>query len=311
MPRPVSVITTVFNEIASIDRFLDALEQQTVTPDEIVVVDAGSTDGTRERLHERAAANPTLVVIEQPGNRSLGRNTAIEAASHNLIAATDGGCVPRSDWYAEIIKPFGEETAADTEWIAGFYEVEADSVIDKCVGLTIVYVEEEVDPGFFFPSARSVAFTKDAWDAAGRFPEHVEFGEDTLFDQNMIDAGFTPVFTPRAVVGWHPPAGFRGLAKTTFSWGRGDGAAHVRGAYYKRTLLAFALIGAAMVGLGLVHPALIPVPLLATVPALWKTIKHKVKHVSSPLKWVLLPLARMVATTSNLIGFLVGRYLGE
>ena len=44
----VSVISTIFNEVESIDDLMASLMRQTRIPDEIVVADAGSSDGTRE-----------------------------------------------------------------------------------------------------------------------------------------------------------------------------------------------------------------------------------------------------------------------
>jgi hypothetical protein len=156
-----------------------------------------------------------------------------------------------------------------------------------------------------------MAMTKTAWRRAGGFPEDAEFGEDTLFDQRMLDAGFQPIFAPHATVAWHPPSGFGGLARTTFRWGRGDGAAHLRGAYYKRTLLAYA--GAAAVAglLAVTRPRLVPLAVLPLVRPVWKSIRYKLRHEDSPAKYVYLPAARVTATTSNLAGFLVGRYFGE
>ncbi len=306
-PLPVSVITTVFNEGTSIDAFLDSLANQTRPADEIVIVDAGSTDGTLERLQAASDADPRIRVIVEPGNRSHGRNTAIEHAAHEIVACTDGGGTVDPEWLEHVTAPFDD----GADWVAGFYRVEAPTALDRCAGLTITYVIEEVDPNLFLPSARSMAMTKTAWRQAGGFPEDAEFGEDTLFDEMMLDAGFHPVFAPEAIVAWHPPSGFEGLARTTFRWGRGDGAAHLRGAYYKRTLAAYAG-GAALVGvLAVTKPRLIPLVALPAVKPIWRSIRYKLRHEDSPTKYVYLPLARVIATTSNLAGFLVGRYVGE
>ena len=303
----VSVITTVFNEGASIDAFLDSLASQTRPADEIVIVDAGSTDGTLERLRAAAASDPRLRVIVEPGNRSHGRNTAIENATHEIVACTDGGGTADSEWLEHLVGPF----SAGADWVAGFYRVEAPTALDRCVGLTIVYVVEEVDPNFFMPSGRSMAFTKSAWRQAGGFPEDAEFGEDTLFDEMMLDAGFHPVFAPEAIVAWHPPSGLEGLARTTFRWGRGDGAAHLRGAYYKRTLAAYAAgLGLAAL-LAVAKPKLLPLAVLPVAKPVWRSSRYKFRHEASPAKYAYLPLARVIATTSNLAGFLVGRYVGE
>ena len=211
----VSVITTVFNEGASIEAFLDSLVHQTLQADEIVVVDAGSTDGTLERLEAAAEVDDRIRVIVEPGNRSHGRNTAIEAATHEIVACTDGGGVADPEWLQHLVAPFAD----GADWVAGFYRVDAPSTLDRCVGLTITYVIEEVNPDFFMPSGRSMAFTKTAWKAAGGFPEDVEFGEDTLFDEMMLNAGYLPVFAADATVAWRPPSGFEGLARTTLPVG--------------------------------------------------------------------------------------------
>jgi cellulose synthase/poly-beta-1,6-N-acetylglucosamine synthase-like glycosyltransferase len=305
--HPISVITTVYNEGESIERFLASVAQQTRTPDEFVIVDGGSTDDTVERLRLAAASDSRIKVIVEAGNRSHGRNTAIKHATHDIVACTDGGCTVDTRWLEHISTPF--ESGAS--WVAGFYRVEAPSVLDRCVGLTIVYVIEEVDADLFLPSGRSMAMTKSAWELSGGFPEHAEFGEDTLFDEQMLAAGFRPVFAPEATVGWTPPSGFGGLARTTFQWGRGDGAAGLRGPYYKRTLAAYAAAVALGVLLAATKPRTLPLLAVPIVIAIWKSIRFKLRHETSPLKYVYLPVARVTATTSNLAGYLVGRYIGE
>ena len=106
------------------------------------MVDAGSTDGTLERLEAAAEIDPRIMVIVEPGNRSHGRNTAIENATHEIIAATDGGGIADPEWLEHLVAPFAD----GVDWVAGFYRVDAPKALDRCVGLTITYVIEEVDP---------------------------------------------------------------------------------------------------------------------------------------------------------------------
>ena len=54
----VSVIATVYNERASIQRLLDSLAAQTRRPDEVVICDGGSTDGTAELVEAYARRQP-------------------------------------------------------------------------------------------------------------------------------------------------------------------------------------------------------------------------------------------------------------
>src|SRR5690349_15169839 len=103
----VSVIMTVFNEADNIEGVLHSLEKQSRPPDEIVIVDGGSTDGTLTILQKHAKnSEVSLKVLSKPGaNISQGRNAAIEAASHELIAATDAGVRLPSDWFEKLIEP--------------------------------------------------------------------------------------------------------------------------------------------------------------------------------------------------------------
>src|SRR4051794_3252740 len=94
----VSLIATTFNEIDSIGEWLDGVLAQTQPPDEIVVVDGGSTDGTAEALELRAEHEPRLRFVSEAGaNISRGRNIAIGLAKGPIIAITDAGTVMDRD----------------------------------------------------------------------------------------------------------------------------------------------------------------------------------------------------------------------
>ena len=62
----VSLIVTVRNEAHSIDAFLDSLFRQSRLPDEVVLVDGGSIDGTVSRIRGRAEYERRIQLIEAP-----------------------------------------------------------------------------------------------------------------------------------------------------------------------------------------------------------------------------------------------------
>jgi len=79
---PISLVVTVLNEAATIDSLITAVANQTQLPTELIVVDGGSSDKTFSLLKSYGADFPTkLKVSQKKGNRSVGRNAAIDAAT--------------------------------------------------------------------------------------------------------------------------------------------------------------------------------------------------------------------------------------
>ncbi len=83
----VSVIIPTYNREAFIKAAVDSALNQTRVPDEIIVVDDGSTDGTDRLLRQYA---PPVRVIRQPNRgRSAARNAGLWASRGNAIVFLD------------------------------------------------------------------------------------------------------------------------------------------------------------------------------------------------------------------------------
>jgi glycosyltransferase involved in cell wall biosynthesis len=85
----VSVVIPVFNRAATIGAALDSVLRQTFADLEVIVVDDGSTDGTRDML--AAVADPRVRVLLLPENRGVSgaRNAGIAAARGPWVAFQD------------------------------------------------------------------------------------------------------------------------------------------------------------------------------------------------------------------------------
>jgi glycosyltransferase involved in cell wall biosynthesis len=88
-PPLVSVIIPTYNRVRVISRAIESALQQTLTDYEIIVVDDGSTDNTREFLSKNFANK--IRYIGKPKNEGLAsaRNTGIEASRGTYIALLD------------------------------------------------------------------------------------------------------------------------------------------------------------------------------------------------------------------------------
>ncbi|MEA2556018.1 MAG: hypothetical protein QOI60_1349 [Actinomycetota bacterium] len=223
-----------------VDEFLASLASQTRTPDEVIIVDGGSTDDTAERFER----DETVTLIREPGaNISRGRNVAIVAASHDFIAVTDADCVLEPNWLDAIVAPL--EAGADVSM--GFYAPVIDGFFQACMAAVNLPLDAgEVDPATFMPSARSVAYRRDAIEIAGGYPEWLAIGEDMWVNHRWRELDLDLRFAPEAVVHWRLRSGLRDTWLQYFRYARGDAKA---GMYPERHALRYGVYAGAALAL--------------------------------------------------------------
>ena len=236
----VTLISTVKDCADGVDAFLASLAAQTRAPDEVVIVDGGSTDGTAERF----AADDTVTLIVEPGaNIARGRNVALAAATHDVIAVTDADCILEPTWLAEIVAPI--EAGADVSM--GFYEAQVDGFLQACMASVNLPLDaSEVDPATFNPSARSVAYRRDAIETVGGYPEWLAIGEDMWVDLRWRERALDMRFAPDAVVRWRPRPSLAETWQQYFRYARGDAQA---GMHPDRHAVRFATYGGLVLAL--------------------------------------------------------------
>lgn len=216
-----TLIATVRNESGSIRDFVESLLSQRLHPDEIIIVDGASTDGTLDILEDYAACG-LLQVISQPCNIAQGRNIAIAHANHDHIAATDAGCIVDPDWLMQLGACFEANPKIDV--VAGNYKFIIHTPFEEAVVLATDHPDRETsDQARYYPSSRSVAFKKSAWHAVKGYPEWLYAAEDTLFNIRLRELGFEFAFCQNAVVRWRPRTSVRAMMRQFFNYARGNG----------------------------------------------------------------------------------------
>jgi glycosyltransferase involved in cell wall biosynthesis len=235
----VSLIATVKDAGERVDRFLASVAAQTRAPDETVIVDGGSIDGTLEIL--RRAEGVTL--IEEPGaNIARGRNVAIAAATHDVIAVSDADCVLDPGWLEALLAPI--EAGADVAM--GTYRPETERFFQRCVAAINLPEPDELEEARFMPSGRSVAFRREAIEAAGGYPEWLDIGEDMYVDLRWRELGLTMRLARDAVVSWPLRPTVVETWRQYFRYARGDAIA---GMYPERHALRFGVYAAGLYAL--------------------------------------------------------------
>ncbi len=232
----VSLVTTVLNARGNVSAFLESVAAQTRPPEEVVVVDGGSTDGTLEELRR---AEGIRLIVEPGANISRGRNVAIAAAAHDVIALSDADCVLEPDWLERLLQPI----EAGAEVAMGAYRPIAEGFLQRCVAAVNLPDPDEWEEATFMPSGRSVAFRRTAIEHVGGYPEWLDIGEDMFVDHRWRERGMDMRLARDAVAWWRLRAGLRGTWVQYFRYARGDAIA---GMHPDRNALRFAVYGGAL-----------------------------------------------------------------
>jgi hypothetical protein len=96
----VGVITR--NRAANLEQMLDSLTRQVRAPDEVLVVDNGSTDNTQAVLERFSDRLPVRRQFLERANIPGARNLAIESAANEIVSFVDDDCITEPDWLIAV-----------------------------------------------------------------------------------------------------------------------------------------------------------------------------------------------------------------
>ncbi|MBL3619114.1 MAG: glycosyltransferase family 2 protein [gamma proteobacterium endosymbiont of Lamellibrachia anaximandri] len=172
----ISVIIPTYNRVDTLPRALDSVLSQHLAPDEVIVVDDGSTDETAELISRRY---PQCRYLHQPNQGvSSARNLGIREAQGEWIALldSDDAWLPQKlQLQSEALKAEPGHLICHTEeiWIRNGVRVNAmhkhaksgGFIFDRCLPLCAI-------------SPSSVILHRSLFDSVGLFDERLPACED-------------------------------------------------------------------------------------------------------------------------------------
>ena len=100
----VGVITR--NRASDLEEMLESLTRQVRVPDEVLVVDNGSTDYTQEVLTRFRNRLPLRCEFLERADIPAARNLVIESAGHEIVSFIDDDCISEPEWLAAVERGF-------------------------------------------------------------------------------------------------------------------------------------------------------------------------------------------------------------
>ena len=308
MAEKVAVVVPVLDECETLPALLADLAAQEPRVGEIVVVDAGSADGTLELLR----AHGSLRLVEAPGaTPGRGRNEGVRAATARIVVTLDAGSRVGPDFVAALGRAAAEEQVA-----VGVSEPDARTPFERAAGwftLRAFKPAERSGPiaGQHLPAGRNgVCFTRETWEAAGGYPPDLPWGEDKVFLRALRATGREIVVVPEAVVRWRPRGSLREVYRQYRNYGRGDALARVD---RQNELVTFAVYGAGVAlavlfALGSRTAGALLLAGAAGYLALFTLAARRSLGWDAALAWV--PPLRLAVDVAKMQGFLEGLFFG-
>ncbi len=305
-PR-ITPICTVLNEEKTITQFLESIDNQTRLPDEIIIVDGGSSDNTISKIlkfKSKIKNELNLKVFVKKGNRSVGRNSGIKRARGNIIISSDSGCILDKKWVEEIVKPFGDKK---TDVVAGYYKGISKNAFQKSLIPYVLVMEDKINEKDFLPATRSMAFKKSVWEKVGGFDEKLSHNEDFSFANKLKAVGARIVFAKIAIVNWIPRSNLKQAFVMFFRFALGDIQAKL---YREKVIYIFLRY---ILGLYLIFLAVIMRSMFLNIFILsllfsyivW-SIKKNYKYVNNKQACFYLPLLQFISDAAIMLGTSIG-----
>lgn len=213
------MILPVRNGAATISAQLAALAGQTYTGDwEIVVVDNGSTDGTRHLVMSWRLRLPRLRLVDAPEARGANhsRNVGCRVTEAPLLLFCDHDDVVDRAWVAAMARGLAEHPA-----VGGF--VERESLNDEAALATRPQRAGLLDSFSFlpYPLLANAGVRREAWTALGGFdPAYRHGSDDVEFFWRAQLSGYPVGYVPDAVVHYRLRGDITRMARQYYVYGR-------------------------------------------------------------------------------------------
>ncbi len=195
MPKrlTVTIVIPVYNEVDDIGRCLASIAAQTVRPDQVLVVDNNSTDGTVAV----AQRYPFVTVLHEARQGVVhARNTGFDAVHGDIIGRIDADSVLAPDWVATVRRIFSSSEVDAVSGSVGYHHAPFAGFFTRIDGGFRRYLAWSLGRELALQGA-NMALRTSAWRASRKLMcNRGGMHEDFDLSIHLREAGFSTVFEP-------------------------------------------------------------------------------------------------------------------
>lgn len=233
--RPyVSIVVPMLDERKSIEDCVNSFDDQTYPESlfELIIVDGGSTDGSRELVEQMQRLRPWLKLISNPDRKaSAGFNRGIEASDAPVVGIIGAHSKVGPDFLRMSVDALLQSNAAG---VGGFLAHEGTDPIGSAIGMAMTSRLGMASPFRFAKDGRDVdtighpVYRREVLEYVGLFNEDLERNSDYELNYRIRTAGYRLLFDPRIITVYNPRQSLRQLSRQFFDYGRGKAVVIIR-----------------------------------------------------------------------------------
>ena len=195
-----SIIVVNWNTRSLLENCIAAVRRRTAIPYELVLVDNGSADGSRELLEAIRDASTRVILLPENRGYAAGINVGIERATGEILCLLNSDTTVTTGWLPNLLNCMERSGAS----LVGPYTNKA-SGRQRCrpwFGLLAPPYRRTVEVDFL--SFFCVAIRRDVFNRIGVLDERFGYGtcEDLDYCRRAREAGYRLVIDGRSWV-WH------------------------------------------------------------------------------------------------------------
>lgn len=200
----ISVVIPLYNKEAEVGRAVLSVVEQSLAPREIIVVDDGSTDGSRavvQRIMEEHPDAGIRLIVQDNAGVSAARNRGIREAQGDYVALLDADDEWLTGYIAEVCRLMEYYPDADA-YSTAFNIVSGESCVAAPVPTSEGYIDvaSEALCGRYPIIPSTATLRRSMLLEVGGFPEGMRIGEDQWLWVRMVQCGARFCFSPMRLV---------------------------------------------------------------------------------------------------------------
>jgi len=233
----ITTIIPLYNGARFITRALESVLDQTLPPNEIIVVDDGSTDDGPIIVQRFTNKYPIRLLRKPNGGQSSARNFGVANSNASYIALLDQDDAWYPNHLAELVRPFQETRPRELGWVySDLDEVDGDG---NMVVRSFLRMMPSAHPKrdvftclttdmFVLPSASLIS--RKAFETVGGFDEKLMGYEDDDLFLRLFRAGYDNVYLDVSLTQWRIHTGSSSYSRRM---------SESRATYFRKLLASF------------------------------------------------------------------------